>query len=414
MVTQVEFIEMLIISALVGGLVGIERELKEKVVAGMRTFMLASIFGTFSVFISNALNQEFFLIVAFFGIILVTMLLGMVKNINLWDIGVTTPVAFLITFLLGVLIGMQMYLEGIAGSVIVTGILVSKKYSTAFSQTLTHSEIINALEFGTIAFVLYPVAPDYPIDPFGLINPRLLLLIVIVVASIGFGGFVALRQVGAEKGLPVIGALGGLINSEATTSAIATKAKQNIELSASAQIGIIFTNCVMLVRNLVIAGIASIGVAKLMFMPQLLMAAVGFLYSYTIKFERKLKEMETPVESPFAIMPAIKFAILFTGISIIVNGFKNYGVGGVYATALLGGLVSSAAVTASLSSMAALGNLEVPVAAWGCVIAAIGSTIGKIFIVRISGTGSLLKEVLKPVFLMVLVGVVSLSFQATI
>jgi uncharacterized membrane protein (DUF4010 family) len=334
-----------------------------------------------------------------------------VKNINLWDIGVTTPVAFLITFLLGVLVGMGLYLEGIAGSVLVTGVLVSKKYSTSFSETLTHSEIINALEFGVIAFVLYPVVPNETIDPLGLINPRLLVFVVIVVASIGFAGFLALREIGAEKGLPVIGALGGLVNSEATSSAIATKARQNMELTTPAQIAVILTNSVMLMRNLVIAGIVSLGVMKLMLLPQLLMVAVGLIYAYTIKFEKRLKEMETPVESPFAIVPAIKFAVLFTVISILVHYIKEFGVGGVYLAALFGGLVSSAAVTASLASLAALGGLSLIPAANGCIIAAIGSTLGKLIIVRISGSKELLKKIATPVLITIFVGVVALGLQ---
>jgi|Deesub1362A_J573_1020465.scaffolds.fasta_scaffold00051_15 uncharacterized membrane protein (DUF4010 family) len=414
MVLQAEFIKMLIIAALVGGLVGIEREMKEKVVAGMRTFMLASILGALSVVISDALEEELFLIIAFFGILLVTLLLGIIKNINLWDIGVTTPVAFLLTFLLGVLAGMQMYFEAVAGSVIITGILVTKKYSTSFSKTLTHSEIINALEFGIIAFVLYPVVPDYPVDPFGLINPRMLVLIVIVVTSIGFAGFLALRQVGVEKGLPIVGALGGLVNSEATTSALAIKAKKYEELVQSAKTAIVYTNCVMLARNLVIAGVISIEVLRFMVLPQVLMIAAGLLYSATAKYKEKPKEMETPVESPFAILPAIRFALLFTAISIIVDTFKDYGVGGVYITAMLGGLVSSAAVTASLASLGALGSLDAYTAASGCVIAAVGSTLGKILIVRISGTKDLLKIIGFPSTLMAVVGIVVLVLQSAI
>ncbi len=191
---QLEFLKMLVISAAVGGLVGIERELKERVIAGMRTFMLVSMFGTLSVYIAEGLNARYFVLVALFGIIFMGLLLGIVKNMSLWDIGITTPIVFIITFLLGVIIGLGLYLEGISSGIIITAILVSKRYSENFKETLTHKEIQNALEFGLIAFVLYPVVPDKTIDAFNLINPKTLILVVIVVATIGFAGFLALRR----------------------------------------------------------------------------------------------------------------------------------------------------------------------------------------------------------------------------
>ena len=408
MTAEIEFIKMLVISSLVGGLIGVERELKEKVVVGMRTFMLTSMFGALSVWIATTFNQSYFLIIAFLGIIFVTALVTIIKNMNLWDIGVTTPVAFLLTFVLGVMIGLGMYFEGVAGSLIVTGVLVSKTYSTAFSKTLTHQEIRNALEFGIIAFILFPIVPNAPIDPYGLINPRTLILIIILVASIGFAGFIAIREVGMEKGLPIVGALGGLINSETATGAIADKVKKVEGLLSTFKITIVLTNSVMLVRNLVIAGFLSLAVFRIMVLPQILMAASGLLYARFIKFEKEAKKVEAPIESPFAIMPAIRFAVFFTFISLLVTYLKGFGVGSVYLAAFLGGMVTSAGVTASFASLASTGSLDPAVAAYGCVIAAMGSSIVKIFITHISGTPALTKEVTKPLIIVVLVGLFAL------
>ena len=162
----------------------------------------------------------------FLGIILVTILMGAVKNYKLEDVGVTTCIAFLLAYLLGVMVGLGYSPQAVAASILITMVLVSKKYLRAFSETLSHDELINALEFGLIVFVLYPVVPDAPIDPLHLINPRVLLLIIIVVTSIGFAGFLALRKMGVETGLPVVGALGGLVNSSAATSALAIRVRR--------------------------------------------------------------------------------------------------------------------------------------------------------------------------------------------
>ncbi|MEE9474991.1 MAG: DUF4010 domain-containing protein [Candidatus Hydrothermarchaeaceae archaeon] len=408
MTAEIEFIKMLVISSLVGGLIGIERELKEKVVVGMRTFMLTSMFGALSVWVATASEQSYFLTIAFLGIIFVAVLVTIIKNMHLWDIGVTTSVAFLVTFVLGVMVGLGMYFEGVAGGLIVTGVLVSKAYSTAFSKTLTHEEIRNALEFGIIAFILFPIVPDAPIDPYGLINPRTLILIIILVASIGFVGFIAIRKVGMEKGLPIVGALGGLINSEAAAGAISNKVKEAEGLLSTFKVAIVLTNSVMLVRNLIIAGFVSLAVFRIMVVPQILMAAAGLVYARFIKFEKETEKVETPIESPFAIMPSIRFAVFFTFISFLVTYLKGFGVESVYLAAFLGGVVTSAGVTASFASLASTGSLDPAVAAYGCVIAAMGSSIGKILITRISGTAALAKEVINPQIIVVLVGLFAL------
>jgi uncharacterized membrane protein (DUF4010 family) len=408
MTTEIEFIKMLVIASLVGGLIGVERELKEKVIVGMRTFMLTSMFGALSAWITTSSEQGYFLTIAFLGIIFLAVLVTMIKNMSLWDIGITTSVAFLVAFVLGVMVGLGMYFEGVAGGILVTGVLVSKKYSTAFSETLTHSEIRNALEFGIIAFILFPIVPNAPIDPYGMINPRTLILIVILVTSIGFAGFLAIRRVGMEEGLPIVGALGGLFSSNAASSAIASKVKVTEGYISSFKVAIVLTNSVMLIRNLIIAAVLSLTVFRIMLVPQLLMAASGIIYSRFIKFEREEKKIEPPVESPFAIMPAVRFALFFTVISLVVTYLKDFGVESIYLAAFIGGVVSSSGVTASFASLASTGSIDPMVAAHGCVISSMGSSLGKVIITRISGTDLLTKEVLKPQVVVILVGLVAL------
>lgn len=408
MTAEIEFIKMLVISSLVGGLIGVEREMKDKVVVGMRTFMLTSMFGALSVWIATSSGQTHFLTVAFLGIIFIAVIVTFIKNMSLWDIGITTSIAFIITFILGVMVGLGMYFEGVAGGIMVTAVLVSKAYSTAFSETLTHSEIRNALEFGIVAFILFPIVPNEPIGPFGLINPRTLILIVILVASIGFAGFLAIRRFGMKEGLPLVGALGGLINSEAATSAIASRVKKAEGLSSTFKVTIVLTNSVMLLRNLIIAGVLSLTVFRIMLVPLLLMASFGLIYARFMGFEKEDKTIETPIESPFAILPAIRFAVFFTVISLMVTYLKGFGVESVYLGAFIGGIVTSAGVTASFASLAATGAIDPGIAAYGCVIAAMGSSIGKILVARISGTDALAREVLKPQVIVILIGLLAL------
>jgi uncharacterized membrane protein (DUF4010 family) len=410
MVGQYEFLEVLLISAAVGGLVGIEREMKVKVVAGVRTFSLTSMLGALSIILSEA-GYGSVTIVAFVGVVLVAILMGVVKHFNLGDVGVTTLVAYMITFILGAMVGLGFFLEAVAGSLAVTGLLASKVYSRKISETLTHREIINALQFGIIAFVLYPVVPNRTIDPLGVINPKILLMVTIIVTSIGFVGYVTMKKVGYMYGFPLLGALGGLFNSEATTGALAAKTKGCKEVYPAVTKGIILTNSVMLLRNLVVASAVSIAVFKAMLYPQLLMVLACLLYFLLYRSDKTPAKIEIPMAMPFAITPALIFASMFIVVSWGVNFLKDYSTTSIYITALLGGLVSSAATTASLASLYATGNLDLVSASVACVVSAIGSTLNKVIISWIMGSKELSMKLLSPMAIVAGIGIIALTLK---
>ncbi|MFQ6105882.1 MAG: MgtC/SapB family protein, partial [Candidatus Hydrothermarchaeaceae archaeon] len=324
---------------------------------------------------------------------------------QLGDIGVTTPIALLITFLLGIMVGAGYFMEGVAGSILVTAILISKAYSKQFSEALRYKEMISALQFGIIAFVLYPIVPNEPVDPFGIINPKILVFVTIVASSIGFVGYIALQKVGYRRGLAVIGALGGLLNSEATATILSSRVREKPAFASPVFRGILFTNVVMMLRNLVIAGAVSVAVMKGMLFPQLAMVAVGLLYLLFSRKEKAKKAMKLSFQMPFAIKPAALFAIIFILVSWGVSYLRGFGITTIYFAALLGGLVSAAATTASFSSLYVLGTLDVSAAAAACVLSAIGSTFSKIVIGRLFGTKSLFKKLLPPMLLLMFVGI---------
>lgn len=408
MITQLEFIKILFISAAVGGLVGIEREMKVETVAGTRTFILVSILGALTVLVSEIISG-YLVSIVMFGVVLYTILTGIIKNYKLNDIGLTTPIALLVTFILGLMVGKGHFLEGVAGSVFITAILTTKNYSKHFSEALTYKEIISAMQFGLIAFVLYPIMPDAPIDPFGIINPKLLTFVTIVASLIGFLGYLAIQTIGSMRGLAVVGALGGLLNSEATASILSSRVKEKPDMAESALNGMMLANVVMMVRNLVIAGVVSTAVLKGMIIPQLAMVAAGLVYIHFMG-KRDAVKVKLSFPMPFAVQPAAVFAAIFVLVSWGVTYLKDIGALGIYLAALLGGLISSAATTASFSSLYVLGSIDASSAAVACVLSAVGSTFSKIAISRLLGTQALFMRVVRPMLLFIVVGVAAIYF----
>src|SRR5450759_4214053 len=249
-----DFFQNLVLATLIGILIGIARKHrrpeKMELIAGVRTFTIACIAGMLSSFLAIKIDSGILLIsLAFFGIISAVYIY--IKNVTLKTPGITGPIALYCTFLLGVLISYDFYLPAIIGSVIITLLLAEKRPLQSFATNLTDDEILSAVRFLAVVFILYPITPDT--SYMGIINPRTILLVVIFVATISFISFFIMKEMGTKRGIPLSGMLGGLVNSEATTGALSSMAKKRTELIEPIFVGIILCNASMILRHLVIA-----------------------------------------------------------------------------------------------------------------------------------------------------------------
>jgi len=394
-----DFFQKLVLASLIGILIGIEREHRRaegrELIAGVRSFTIASITGMVSAYLALTVNPGILLVsLAFFSMI--SAIYVYIKNVTLRQPGITGPIALFCTFLLGIFITHNQYMISIAGAVVITLLLAEKRKLHSFATELTDVEIQSAVRFLAVIFILYPVTPDELF--MGVINPRWVLLIVIVVSTLSFISFITMKKFGPKYGLPISGLLGGIVNSEATTGAIAAMAKEKRELVESSFTGIIMSNASMLVRNLLIALIVdpSGRVFLLMAPPQIVITSFAVSALLRSRNGTHVSEM-IKLESPFALSSAVKFGFGFAALSMFSTFANRYaGAAGVYATAL-GGFVSSAVVTASVVSLAVSGHVSPTTAALTAVLAGIMSTGTKIFIVKWSGPKEL-EELIKKTF----------------
>ncbi|NOZ82371.1 MAG: MgtC/SapB family protein [Euryarchaeota archaeon] len=379
----------LLIAALAGGLLGLERESSNRL-TGARTFMLISTAGALSSEAASHAGYVLMLPATLLGSFMLAAFIGIMRCLIEDDTGMTTTVSFAIAFLIGVLVGFGYLLEGAIMAILATLILSLKEYTLALTRAMSHREIANAMEFGMVAFVLYPILPEQPLDPWGLVSPKKLVFVVIVVTSIGFAGFLALRWFGADIGMPVAGALGGLVNSQAAVGALSARAKQSSELEEPVLHAVLLAGSVALLRSLAIATALSTQVASFMLAPSLVMALMlGMPASFRLGRE---KGRRLELEMPFAVLPAVKFALIFTGITALVKVAQSISEQGMYLAAFIAGMASSGAVVASFSMLAARGELAPEVAGACAVLSGIASILSKLVLVRASGTPRLCRR----------------------
>jgi uncharacterized membrane protein (DUF4010 family) len=388
-----EFLYHALIAVGVGALVGLEREHHKdeaSVLAGLRTFSLVSLFGFVISYLAtqNAVMSGAVLV----GMSLVggfALLLAYIKFVKGYP-GLTTPIAMLVTYISGVLVGMDLLFEAAVITVIITFLLVSRRRTHSFAKILDDDELIGALQFLTIAVILYPLtyylkltAPFDIMNRGGILDLNYILTLVVFVSGISFISFIVVRKEGARRGMEFSGLLGGMVNSAATTASICNLVKNRKDLLQSAVAGIYLATGVMMIRNLIIIAVAEPDLRTLfILMPVMVFSAVvALLMGLTTKITDG-DSTKVEMKSPFAIWPAIKFAILIVILSLATYATNKYiGDQAVYVSAIAG-LVSSAAVAASLGSLVVVGSLSPLVAAQTIMLASMFSCVGNLLITR--------------------------------
>jgi uncharacterized membrane protein (DUF4010 family) len=207
----------------VGLLIGVERERtkgsgKGRGAAGVRTFGLLAIAGSIAGLLGSVA-------IAVAGVFVGLVTFASYRRTQVDDPGLTTEVAMLVTYFLGLLAMRSPALAGGLG-VVVALILASKTHLHRFTRdSLSQQELHDALIFVAAAFVVLPLLPNRTIDPWHSINPRRLWILVVAVMGVSSTGYVALRVFGSRLGLAIAGLVGGFVSSTATIAAMGDKAK---------------------------------------------------------------------------------------------------------------------------------------------------------------------------------------------
>lgn len=411
-----DFFYHALIAVGVGALVGLEREHHRdevSVLAGVRTFSLISLFGFLCSDLTLQRTDMSWMVMV--GAVLIGaygLFLAYIKY-EKGSPGLTTPIALAVTYAAGVLVGYDLLFEAAVVTVVTTFLLISRRRTHRFATILDDDELIGALQFLTIVVILYPLTyflqllpPLDILNRHGLLDLNYILSLVVFVSAISFISFIIIRKEGAKRGLEFSGLLGGMVNSAATTASLCNLVKDRKDLMNNAVAGIMLATGVMMVRNLIIIAVAEpdMKIAVLVLPFLFIGAAVAFVLGLMQKGGDG-DSTKVEMKSPFAIWPAIKFAGLIVLLSIITYGADKYlGQDGVYFSAIAG-LVSSAAVAASLAGLVLAGNVDPLVAAQTLMLASTFSCVGNLLITR-SVSKEMQNAISKKMYVLIGVGLV--------
>ena len=386
--------ERLVVAVLVGFLIGLDRERAaarkaHQVFAGVRTFPLIALAGAVPMLIGNGVGTAL-LVVSFVAVASVS-LISYIRASAAGDLGATTEIAALATFLLGALAGAGQLVVAAATGVGVAVLLVAKPRLEGFSRALTEDELSAALELAVITVIVLPLLPRRGYGPWEVFNPFEIWLVVVLVSTLSFAGFVAMRLWGERRGMTVAAVIGALVSSTAVTVAMATRARASRQLAGVAAAATALASTIMCVRVAVLVGAIHLGI-----LPRLLpvvgaMAVSGALAALWLGRRAEPAESRSSsaqITNPFSLTAALTFAAMFALTLVIVRAAQEFfGARGMYAAAALAALADVDAVSIAVTRLGAgSGNWQVPATA--VTVALITNTLVKLATSLVIGTGS--------------------------
>lgn len=390
MLPTIDLTDLLIrvsIAIAAGGLIGLERERRpNRKYAGLRT--LALLCGAGPIAVTIAVEAEFPAIVAIYFALAVAIAL-MIAYIRIdtqqREVGFTTSVTVFLVAGIGVLIGYGLLFEATAIAIVTAIILSEKEALHGLVDRLTEDELSDSLKLIAIVFILYPIAPDEPIDPFEIVVPQEVLLFAIFVLLIQFTSYVLMRQIGGSRGVAMTGLLAGGANSFATAGVLA-RLEDRLDGGRSAvATALMLASVSMITRNVAIASILAVGLVGALWQPALAMVVLAAAFAYLLwERDAAIEGFEAELTSPFSLRQAATFATLYVAILVgTVLANEAIGSAGLIVTAMLGGLVSSAAVAVTAATVFNDGTVGVGLAAGMVVVGIVASLVSKIAIIQL-------------------------------
>lgn len=382
----------------IGFIIGLEREFntfaEEGHIAGLRTFPIIALLGFVTSFLSKDFSNNIAVatVVGLFLLISIAYFVQASRN----KTGLTTELAMILTFVLGMMAGKGFIKEALATVVITTTILSLKQSFRKFISQMTQEELFAFIKFTILALLILPFLPDHSYGPNNLFNPREIGWIVVILSSINFIGYLLMKFGGAGQGILLTAFLGGLVSSTMVTWSFSARSKDAEDLSAHYSAGIVLASTIMYLRVLLIILIFNRTLALQMLAPCLLIALAGGIYVWWMM--RKREPANAPktllLGNPLDMQNALVFTVIFLGILLMVYYADFFlGKGGVYLSGLLSGLADLDAVSISMSKLALQDTVKINVSAITILLAMLSNTVFKLGISVAKGSMPLRKTV---------------------
>ena len=235
---------------------------------------------------------------------------------------------------------------------------------------------------------------------------------VVFVSGIGFSGYVLIKVLGPSRGINLMGILGGLASSTATTISFSTASRENPTLSDHYARAVVLASSVMLPRVLLLVLVIYPSLLLIVSIPLIAMLVSGLVIVFILQRKSSISESDHErsfkLAHPLKLSTAIKFGLVFAVVLVIVEFAQaSFGSSGVYLASVMTGLTDVDAITLSVSRLARNAQLDLQVAGIAVIIATLMNTISKGAIVYFTGSQELRWTAIRSFCVIFLIGLIS-------
>lgn len=387
---------------MLGSVIGLERGWREREraegsrVAGLRTFALLGLFGG----VLGVLAQDMGPMPAALGLGGLSLIAAAAYRENVRvhsSLSATTAVTMLLTGALGLMAGAGQPALAIGTAVIAAVLLDLKPALHRWLRLVEQRELSAALQMMVLTAVILPMLPNRGYGPYQALNPYHLWWSVVLIAGLSLCGHLAIRLTGPSRGIFWTGLLGGLASSTAATLALARRAHGNDGVLAAASAGIFAASAMMFVRMTALVAVlrpgllASLGAA--MFVGAVVLLAASLL---------RLRSAPLPdaagpaadTTDPFDLSSALGFGLLLGVLALLTRSARQWlGDAGLYAMALLSGLLDVDAILLTVMHMNGQALLDSPQATIAAGLAVASNMVMKTLFCWFGGSPALGRRV---------------------
>jgi uncharacterized membrane protein (DUF4010 family) len=381
--TTFELFQRLSVALAIGLLIGLERGWRARTegegerAAGLRTHalggFLGGVWGAIAIS-SSAQGGMVALGLAFIVYSIAVVVFRFRETEHDGSFGMTTVVGGMLAFALGAYAVVGSIVVAAAGGVAVAGLLALKAILHDWVKRLSWEELRSALMLLAMTFVALPLLPDRTVDRWQAINPHEIWLLTILIAAISFAGYVAIRLLGARRGVVFGGIAGGIASSTAMTLTNARLALEHPEGRDSLIAGALIAGATMVLRVLVIVGVINSALLRPSFVLSLTVGGLvlALFGAYLLLRADRPGEQQEPIRlrNPFELSTVLQFAAVLTVVGVAAKLAAVLGDSGILAVAAISGIADVDAITLS---MARLGGVDVGL---GSASAAVALAVG--------------------------------------
>ncbi len=401
-VSEQQVIIQLAVALLLGALTGLQRgwaareQKSGERVAGMRTYALVGLLGGIATLLSLKVTA-WVLPSTLLAVCIAAVIAYRARMLQMGNYSITGIIGLLLTFSFGAL-AVAVDITIAATAAVITTIILDNK---------NEHELDAALKLLLISVVMLPLLPNEDMGLGGMLNPYKIWWMVVLIASISFAGYFAMRVGGTEKGILFTSLFAGLASSTALTLHFSRLARQTPQISALLSSGILLACGTMYLRILLYCAMITPTLLGYLVAPLLVMTLVLYFPALLIwRTYRNGTRVEQPTlnNNPLDLKSALLLGALLTVILLLASVLQQWlGNAGIYVLAAVSGITDVDAITLSLARMSQSG-LESRTVLIGIIIASSVNNLMKAGMAVSIGGRAMLLRVALPIVLSLLAG----------